>query len=450
MQALIDKGVMRTVALRLIPMMAVLYFMSYVDRVNVGFAALKMNADLGMSTTAYGLGAGLFFIGYFLFEVPSNLLLNKFGTRMWITRIVVTWGLIAAATAFVQGATSFYILRFLLGVAEAGFFPGLVFFLGIWFPRPQRARILSYVYLAAPLAFLLGSPMSAFLMDIGNGFAGMPGWRIMFLAEGLITVAAGIVGWFVLVDRPSKAKWLNPVDAKALEDIIAAEDADVCAAHGPGTLRKAFTPRVLALSFVYFGIAYGIYAVGFFLTLAIQGFQADFGLTLSLLQIGLITAVPYAFATVIMMIWSRRSDKKRERFIHVAVPATVGGIALTFTFAMNSPLAIMVGVTVVAIGMYCCIPVFWQVPPMFLTGAAAAAGIGVINSIGNLAGFFAPFSMGYLKDVTGSHQVGMLIGGSFMIAAALTMLVIRAKLRESQPAAGPMETARQVAPLADA
>lgn len=426
MQALSkDKDVLRTVALRLLPMLMIMYFMSYVDRVNVGFAALEMNADLGLSSAAYGLGAGLFFIGYFIFEVPSNLLLTKFGARIWITRIVVTWGAIAGAMSLVNGEMAFYILRFLLGVAEAGFFPGIVYFLGIWFPRAQRARILSYVYVAAPVSFFLGSPLSAFLMNQGEALVGWPGWRFMFAAEGILTILVGIIGYTVLVDRPTKAKWLTPEEGKALEARIAAEDADVAAAHGAGSLRRAFTPRVFLLSAVYFGIGYGIYAVGFFLPLAVSGFQKQYGFTLDVVQIGLITAIPYLFATIAMLLWSRRSDAKSERFLHVVAPATIGGLALAITFSFNSPIATMAGVTVAAIGMFCCIPVFWQIPSSFLTGTAAAAGIGVINSVGNLSGFFAPYLAGILKDTTGSYQPGMLVAGSFMVAAACLVLVIR-------------------------
>ncbi len=428
----VNGDVLRKVVVRLIPMLMVLYFLNYVDKVNVGFAALEMNADLGLSSAAYGLGAGLFFIGYFLFEVPSNLMLTRFGARNWITRIVLTWGAIAASMSLVQGEVSFYILRFLLGVAEAGFFPGIVYFLGVWFPRAQRARILSYVYAAAPLSFLLGSPISAYLMDQGHGFAGMPGWRFMFAAEGVATMIAGIIGYFVLVDRPTKAKWLTADEGKALEARIASEDANVAKAHDGSALRKAFTTRVFVLSFVYFGIAYGIYAVGFFLPQAIDGFQAQFGISLSVPQVGLMTAIPYAFATVCMMIWSRRSDRRRERSLHVFLPATIGGVAMTFSFALQSPFAIMAGATVAAIGMFCCVPVFWQIPASFLTGAAAAAGIGVINSIGNLSGFFAPYLAGYLKDATGSYQPGMLVAGAFMIAAGFVVLLIRVQLRREE------------------
>ncbi|PPG28598.1 MFS transporter [Pseudoclavibacter sp. RFBG4] len=425
------RATLRIVTFRLLPILMVLYFMSYVDRVNVSFAAIEMNADLGMSTAAYGLGAGLFFIGYFIFEVPSNILLDKFGARVWITRIVISWGTIAGLMAFVNGETMFYVLRFLLGIAEAGFFPGIVYFLGIWFPRQQRARILSYVYMAAPISFLMGGPLSAFLMEIGNSHESFTGWRFMFATEGIITVVLGIVGFFFLVDRPSKAKWLSAAEAQDLEEKISGEDKEIAAVHGAGTLKKAFTPRVFALAFVYFGIAWGIYGIGFLLPLAISDFQTQFGLELSLLQVGLISAIPYAFAAVAMFLWSKHSDRTNERFKHVAIAAAAGGIALTLAFTFDSPYAIMAAVTVTAIGMFSTIPVFWQIPSLFLTGAAAAAGIGIINSIGNLAGFFAPYIIGGLKDATGSYQAGMLLAGLFIVSASVAVLLIRTRLRRA-------------------
>lgn len=424
----IDKKVLKKVALRLLPMLMILYFLSYVDRVNVGFAALTMNIDLGLSATAYGLGAGVFFIGYFLFEVPSQFMLDKFGARIWITRIVVTWGAIAGAMAFVQGPISFYILRFLLGVAEAGFFPGIVYFLGIWFPRGHRARILAYVYIAAPISFLLGSPIATILMQHGDGLLGLVGWRFMFLSCGVITVIAGIIGYFILVDRPTKARWLPRADAERLEAVIAAEDAEVNAAHGGHSIRNAFSPRVFLLGLIFFGIAYGVYAVGFFLPQIVAGFQATYGVQFSLTQIGLITAIPYAVASAVMLPWSRHSDKRQSRFVHVAITCFVGGTALAVSLILGSPILSMIGISITAIGVFCSIPVFWQIPPTFLTGTAAAAGIGVINSIGNLAGFFAPYISGHFKDLTGSLQPGMIVASAFTLLSGVLVLVVRARI----------------------
>ncbi|QHK18572.1 MFS transporter [Pseudarthrobacter psychrotolerans] len=430
----IDRKVLRKVALRLLPMLMILYFLSYLDRVNVGFAALTMNADLGFSATAYGLGAGLFFIGYFLFEVPSNLLLAKFGARIWITRIILTWGAIAGMMAFVQGPISFYILRFLLGAAEAGFFPGIIYFLGLWFPRSERGRIVAFIYAAAPVSFLLGSPLSTLLIQYGHGFMGLAGWRFMFAIEGLATVAAGIVAYFILVDRPTKAKWLPTADAKRLEGLIAAEDAAVKATHSSHSLRKAFSPRVFLLGLIYFGISYGAYAIGFFLPQIVSGFQATYGVKFNLTQIGLITAIPFAIATAVMLPWARHSDKKQERFVHLAITTFLGGAAIAVSLLLGSPVLSMVGITFTAVGIYCSIPVFWQLPPTFLTGTAAAAGLGVINSLGNLSGFFAPYLSGYFKDMTGSLQPGMLVASGFTLLSGVLVLVLRTQINKNHKA----------------
>ncbi len=424
----IDPAVLRKVSLRLLPMLMLLYFFAYLDRVNVGFAALTMNADLGLSSAAYGLGAGAFFIGYFFFEVPSNLALTKYGARVWITRIIVTWGLIAGCMSMVQGPVSFYILRFFLGVAEAGFFPGMIYFLGIWFPRAHRARIVAAVYVAAPVSFVVGSPLSTLMLEHGHGFLGLDGWRFMFAAQGALTVLAGIAGYLVLVDRPSKARWLTKAEAQSIESVIATEDAEVSATHGAHSLRKAFTPRVFLLAAIYFCVAYGIYNVAFFLPTAIQEFNSSFDLGLSLQQIGLLAAIPYGAAAVSMLLWSRRSDVRRERYLHFSAAIVLGSVALPVAVYADSPLLAMVAIILSTMGVFSTIPVFWQIPATFLTGTAAAAGIGVINSIGNLAGFVAPYSSGFLKDITGSLHAGMLIASGMMLLAAVLALVARVSI----------------------
>jgi ACS family tartrate transporter-like MFS transporter len=407
-----------------------LYLVNYLDRVNVGFAALRMNADLGLSSAAYGLGAGLFFIGYFFFEVPSNVVLHKVGARLWIARIMITWGLVASATAFVQGEVSFYVVRVLLGIAEAGFFPGVLLYLTYWFPRAERARIVALTFLAVPLASVIGSPLSTVLIQHGDGLLGFDaGWRFMFFVEGLPALALGVAVLFLLPSRPSSARWLTSSEATALEEHLAAEDAREVGSEVP--TRQALTdPRVLALSVVYFGIVFGLYVLAFFLPQVIAGFQEQFGTTFSLLQVGLVTAVPYAFAAVAMVLWARHSDRTGERALHVAVPAFVGAVAIAAALYMSSPLAVMVCVTVCAIGVYAAIPVFWQLPTRLLTGVGAAAGIALINSFGNLAGFAAPYLTGWLEDLTGSFRTGLWVVAVLMIAAGLIAL-------RSRPGRGP-------------
>jgi ACS family tartrate transporter-like MFS transporter len=421
----LDRRVVRKAARRLLPLLVLLYLVNYLDRVNVGFAALTMNADLGLSSAAYGLGAGLFFIGYFFFEVPSNVVLHKVGARLWLARIMITWGLVASATAFVQGEVSFYVVRVLLGIAEAGFFPGVLLYLTYWFPRAERARIVALTFLAVPLASVIGSPLSTVLIQHGGGLLGFDaGWRFMFFVEGLPALALGVAVLFLLPSRPSSARWLSTAEASALEEHLAAEDAREVGREVP--TREALTdPRVLALSVVYFGIVFGLYVLAFFLPQVIAGFQEQFGTTFSLLEVGLVTAVPYAFAAVAMVLWARHSDRTGERAGHVAVPAFVGAVAIAAALYMSSALAVMVCVTVCAIGVYAAIPVFWQLPTRLLSGVGAAAGIALINSFGNLAGFAAPYVTGWLQDLTGSFRTGLWVVAVVMVLAGLVALRFR-------------------------
>jgi ACS family tartrate transporter-like MFS transporter len=428
-----QKQVIRKVARRLIPVMCLLYFINYLDRVNVGFAALTMNRDLGLTMTMFGLGAGMFFIGYFLFEVPSNLALHRFGARLWITRIVVSWGVVAAAMAFVQGPHSFYGLRFLLGIMEAGFFPGMILYLTYWFPRRDRARMTSLFYMALPLSTVLGAPLSTLLIAHGHGVLGLQGWRFMYLVEGLAAVLLGFVAYRFLTDRPETARWLSAEERRWLTDTIAAEEAATDGGHRRGVLRTLVNPRVLALSLVYFGIVFGLYSVGFFLPQMIQGFQQQFGTTFSVVQVGLVTAVPYAIATVAMLLWSRHSDRTGERVWHVALPAFLGASAVAVSLQLGSPLLTMAGITLTAVGIFSAVPTFWQLPSAFLTGTAAAAGIGLINSIGNLSGFAGPYLTGWLKDLTGSFQTGMLVIALSMALAGIVVVALGARTRTGQP-----------------
>jgi ACS family tartrate transporter-like MFS transporter len=436
-ESTIDRRVVRRAARRLLPLLVLLYLVNYLDRVNVGFAALTMNADLGLSSAAYGLGAGLFFIGYFFFEVPSNVVLHKVGARLWIARIMITWGLVASATAFVQGELSFYVVRVLLGVAEAGFFPGVLLYLTYWFPRAERARIVALTFLAVPLASVIGSPLSTVLIQHGEGLLGFDaGWRFMFFVEGLPALALGVAVLFMLPDRPTTARWLTPAEATALEQHLAAEDSREVGREVP--TREALTdPRVLALSVVYFGIVFGLYVLAFFLPQVVQGFEEDFGTTFSLLQVGLVTAVPYVFAAAAMVLWARHSDRTGERAGHVAVPAAVGAVAVAAALYMDSPLAVMVCITICAMGVYAAIPVFWQLPTRLLSGVGAAAGIALINSFGNLSGFLGPYLTGWLEDLTGSFRAGLWVVAGLMVVAALVALRFRRRQPDSE---GPLRS----------
>ncbi|WP_158852112.1 MFS transporter [Saccharothrix deserti] len=417
----------RKAVIRLVPFLGLLYLLNYLDRVNVGFAALTMNADLGISAAAYGLGAGLFFVGYFFFEVPSNIVLHRVGARIWIARIMVTWGIVASATAFIQGEVSFYVVRVLLGVAEAGFFPGIILYLTYWFPRAQRAKIVALFFLAVPLSSVIGSPISTLLIQHGDGVLGFDaGWRFMFFVEGLPSILLGVAVFFFLPNRPRDAKWLTADQRVALQSTIDAEDAQEVG--GEVSTRSALTnPRVLALSVVYFGIVFGLYVLAFFLPQVIKGFQEQFRTTFSIVEIGLVTAVPYAFAALAMVLWARHSDRTGERAGHVAIAAFTGAVAIAAALYLNSPLLVMVAVTVCAIGVFAAIPVFWQLPNSFLVGVGAAAGIGLINSFGNLAGFAGPYLAGWLQGVTGNFRAGMWVVAAFMAAAGVIALSFRRK-----------------------
>ncbi|MGY6653478.1 MFS transporter [Amycolatopsis roodepoortensis] len=417
----------RKAMIRLVPLLGLLYLLNYLDRVNVGFAALTMNADLGISSAAYGLGAGLFFVGYFFFEVPSNVILHKVGARIWIARIMVTWGIVASATAFIQGEVSFYIVRVLLGIAEAGFFPGIILYLTYWFPRKQRAKIVALFFLAVPLSSVIGSPVSSLLIKHGDGVLGFDaGWRFMFFAEGVPSILLGVAVFFLLPSKPKDAKWLTPGERTALQSAIDAED--VREVGKEVSTRSALTdPRVLALSAVYFGIIFGLYVLAFFLPQVIKGFQEQFQTNYSIVEIGLITAIPYAVAAVAMVLWARHSDRTGERAGHVAIAAFVGAVAIAGALYLGSPLWVMIAVTLCAVGVFTAIPVFWQLPNAFLTGVGAAAGIGLINSFGNLSGFVGPYLTGWLQGLTGSFRAGMWAVAFFMAMAGVIALTFRGK-----------------------
>ncbi|WP_226357757.1 MFS transporter [Pseudonocardia sp. ICBG601] len=424
----------RTATKRLIPLLALAYLLNYIDRVNVGFASLTMNADLGLSAAAYGLGAGLFFIGYFFFEVPSNVILHRVGARIWIARIMVTWGIVASSTAFIQGEVGFYVVRVLLGIAEAGFFPGIILYLTYWFPRVERARIVALFFLAVPLSSVVGGPLSTWLISVGDGALGFDaGWRFMFFVEGIPAVLLGIAVLWLLPDRPTRARWLPADQAVALEERIAAEDA-AAAGQDRGVAAALRDGRVVALSVVYFGIVFGLYVLAFFLPQIVAGFEQQFGADYSLVEVGLITAVPYAIASVTMVLWARHSDHSGERPLHVAVPAVVGAVAIAGALYMDSPLLVMACVTVCAIGVFAAIPPFWSLPNAFLTGAGAAAGIGLINSFGNLSGFAGPFVAGWLKDLTGDSRAGMWVVAVMMLMSAAIAVGFRRTVQRAAAA----------------
>ncbi len=419
------ESALRKVAWRLIPFLGALYFFAFLDRVNVGFAALTMNADLGLSSAVFGIGAGIFFLGYVAFEVPSNILLERFGARIWIARIMLTWGVLSAAMAFVQGPTSFYTVRFLLGVAEAGFFPGIIYYLTCWFPAHQRARIIALFMIALPLSSVIGAPISTALLDIRA--AGLAGWQWMFLLEAIPTILLGIAVLFCLPDRPSDAKWLTGPEQRALE----AEIANERAAHGDGhmtSLREALLmPRVWRNGLVYFSVLVGLYGFSFWLPQII----ASLG-SLTHMQVGLMTAIPYALACIALVLWGRHSDASGERALHVALPPLFAAVALAASGSVTNPIIGFVALCLAAIGIYSGLPAFWAYATAGLQGAAAAGAIALINSIGNVGGFLGPSAIGFVKERTGSYAMSLMF-----IAACLAIgagLVLWERSRNPNPA----------------
>jgi D-galactonate transporter len=402
---------------RLVPFLFLCYVVAYLDRVNVGFAKLQMLSDLNFSETAYGLGAGIFFIGYFFFEVPSNVLLHRIGARVWIARIMITWGLISGAMMFVNTPTSFYILRFLLGIAEAGFFPGIILYLTYWFPSHRRGKMTALFMTGIPVSGVIGGPLSGWIMQAFAGLNGWAGWQWLFLLEAVPSILMGIAVFFYLDDGIRKAKWLSEDQKRTLEANI---DGEATHKEDHSVLGVFRIGKVWHMSIIYFSSVMGLYGVSFWLPSIIKATGVK-----NPLDVGLLTMIPYAAAVVAMILVSRSADKHGERRWHLVVPALVGavGLVLSAIFGDNTVLA-MLFLTIATAGIITTLPLFWALPTAFLGGTAAAAGIALINSVGNLAGFVAPYLVGWIKDLTQSTNVGMyVLAGSLVVGAILTLCV---------------------------
>ena len=402
---------LRKAELRLIPFMGLLYLVSFLDRVNVSYAALTMNADLGLSASAYGMGAGIFFIGYFLFEVPSNLILHRVGARTWIARILVTWGLVSMGMAAVSGPRSFLLARFLLGVAEAGFFPGMILYLTYWFPAAQRGRIIGTFMLAVPISSVIGGPLSTALLE--TPLFGFSGWQTLFIVEGLPAVLLGGAVLLWLPDRPASARWLNDGERLCLEALV---DRD---APGPTRVVDGLVSgKVWLFAAIYFGLVLGLYGFGFWAPQIIKGLG-----NLTNRQVGLVSAIPYLFASVAMFLWGRHSDLTGERVWHVCAPAWLGAAGFLASTIVTDPWLSLIALTCGAVGIYAAAPVFWTLPTVALSGTAAASGIALINSVGNLGGYVGPYAVGWLKDWSGGYSGGMLFLAGALFMSGLLALV---------------------------
>ncbi|RKR07216.1 nitrate/nitrite transporter NarK [Kushneria sinocarnis] len=437
----VESSAIRKVAWRLVPFVALMFFVNYLDRTAISFAAPNgMNSDLALSAAQFGFASGIFFVGYILLEVPSNLALHRFGARKWLARIMVSWGIVALLFTWVDSAGGLYTLRFLLGVAEAGFFPGAILFLSLWVPSRHRSRILALFYLAQPLTTVIGAPLAASLIQHDGFFFGLAGWRFMFFGVAVPAILLGIVAWFYLVDRPADARWLTDEEKAWLTAELERESAEKTGTHKEkhGLKMALLNGRVWALCLIYFGFIYGLYALAFFLPTIIDGFEAQFGTRFTLLEEGLITAIPYLPAAVVLYLWSRDATRRGVRSWHIAIPAFTGAISVPLALYMDSPITTVAMITVTACSIFAALPNFWTLPTRFLDGAAAAAGVALINTIGNLAGFSSGYLTGALHDLTGSYTVPMFVVGGFMLLAGVLMLAIS---RVHRPDAGTVANA---------
>ncbi|CAB5671852.1 Inner membrane transport protein RhmT [Delftia tsuruhatensis] len=422
----VERSAIRKVSIRLVPFIALMFFINFLDRTAISFAGPNgMVRDLALSAAQFGFAAGIFFVGYILLEIPSNLALHRLGARRWLARIMVTWGIVALLFTWVGSAQELYVLRFLLGVAEAGFFPGAILYLSLWVPARHRSRILALFYLAQPLTIVVGAPLAALLIG-ADGLWGLQGWRIMFFGVAIPAIAVGVAAWFYLADSPSQARWLTPAESRWLTDELAREDQGKRQGQGHGEqARQALrSGRVWLLSLIYFGFIYGLYALAFFLPTIVAGFESRFGTRFDVFDKGLITAIPYLPAAAALYLWSADAARRGVRAWHVGVPAFVGAASIPLALTLQSPVATVACITVTACSIFSALPNFWALPVRFLTGAGAAAGIALINTIGNLAGFAAPFITGALKDATGSYQLPMLLVGGCMALSGVLMFAM--------------------------
>jgi len=420
-----DQALYARLRWRLVPYLLLLYIIAWFDRVNVSVAALQMNADIGLTARAYGLGAGVFFLGYALCEVPSNLILAKVGARRWIARIMVTWGLISMAMMFAKGPWSFGVLRFLLGVAEAGFLPGIIFYLSQWFPKGERAGAVSWFMLGIPLSAVFGNPISSSLLEL-DGWHGLHGWQWLFVIEGLPAVLLGVATWWWLPESAREARWLTDEEkVRVLVHLDTERDTTLARHAGSGTLRMALLhPTVWLLCAVMFCCQTGSYGLNLWIPQIVKDFSG-----LSNLWVGFVTAIPYVGAAIAMVWVGVRSDRRNERFLHVAIPSLIGAAGFAASTLGLAVVPAMVALTIAAMGDLSTRGPFWALPSRFLSGSALAAGIALINTIGSLGGFVGPTMVGYARDATGSFSGGLLfLAGLLVLAAAGTFALRRSAL----------------------
>jgi MFS family permease len=409
------RSAVRKAALRFVPLLTIAYLFNYLDRTSLGFAALTMNKQLGLSASQFGLAAGIFFLGYSLFEIPSNLMLYRFGARRWLARIMISWGIVSTAMIFVVGPNSFYALRLLLGIAEAGFFPGVTFFLAAWFPVQFRTRMLAWFLIGIPLSSLVGGPICGGLLQM-DGIWGLAGWQWLFIGVSLPCIPLGLLTLRWLADRPATATWLTPDERDALDHTLASEVRERSPASWLAALRDS---RVLILAAIQFGFTLASYGVGIFLPLILKEYQ------LSNWAIGWISAIPYLFASAGMILWARYVDQKGRRIVNLAVACLLGGAGLVAPIVSGSLAIGLMGFSAALVGVTAARAIFWSIPTRFLTGVAAAGGLAFINSIGTVGGFVGPFMMGWLREFSGSYVVGLTAVAVIMIAATAASMSLK-------------------------
>jgi MFS transporter, ACS family, tartrate transporter len=429
MDRTLERSALRKVYLRLLPFAVLSYVLAYVDRINVSFAGLTMREDIGMSAGTFGFAVGMFYWGYFIFEVPSNVILEKIGARIWIARIMITWGILAGATAMVTGPTSFAIVRFLLGVAEAGFFPGIILYFTYWFPSHHHARIVSGFLVGLPVAVALGAPISTGLLAL-DGLFGLKGWQVMYIAEAIPTVAIGVLTYFVLTDRPEQAKFLTAEERNWLVTRIAAERRATEAVRKFTLWEALYNPKVLLLALNYIGIVTASLGMLIFIPQMIKSLGSYSNMT-----VGWLTMIPYLCGAVAMVVWGRISDRMNERRWNLFFGCVLSTVGLVIAGLTMGTWWALVGMSIAAMGFYGSKGPFFAMPPMFLSGAGLAAGIAWINSLGNLGGFFGPWYVGVMKDLTGSYAGGLyglaLLG---LVAAIVCALFLHIPNRLSSEA----------------
>jgi ACS family tartrate transporter-like MFS transporter len=414
----IEKRAVRKATLRLAPLLTLGYLINYIDRTNVGFAALTMNDAIGISASQFGFAAGILYIGYSIFEVPSNLALYRFGASLWLGRIMITWGLAAGATAFVVDAPTLYIVRFITGAAEAGFFPGAIFYITTWFPPAYRGRMLGWLMLGSPLSSIISGPASVSLLKL-DGLWGHAGWQWMFVVEGIPAVILGVFFIFVIPDTPRNARWLTAQEREALE----AKPAF----HEPGVNHNLWSmfrdPRVLILALAYFCYTSGVIGIGIWLPQLLSGYG------LSMWEVGVMSAVPYFVACITTLLWARAVDRYKNYVLHSVVAGCLAAIGFLLSFATASPAPTLVAITLAVVGMNAFKAPFFNLPPQFLGGAAAAGGIALINSLGSLGGFLGPYLLGSLREATGSFSLGLLSLSSLLGISVVLVLLFGVKAR---------------------